>query len=157
MSVLLVLYLSPLYISYKRRILLLIIREDRTKAFIALRSRKSLQAKGLSIVQADIACPEFLLKCLLCQTIEVEGQMEELFILSVRIEGQNGHTIIDLKEEREHGVVDNEHVGKAPVRDYAEVLYVSQSRRLGIWKCLVEGFNAVLPVEPVRNELPVWI
>ena len=76
------------------------------------------------------------------QASEVVGEVEQLFVAPVRVEGQDRDAVLDLEGETQHTVVDEDHVLQVSVGNDPQVLDEAEL-----------GLDAVLPVKPEVDQL----
>ena len=58
------------------------------------------------------------------QAVQVELQMEHLFILRIVIEAHNWHSIVQLERERVHAIVDQDDITECTLVEYAHIFDV---------------------------------
>lgn len=81
------------------------------------------------------------------ETVEVEDQMHELFVVLIVIEGDYGDPVVKLITERVHGVVHYDKVFHIPIRDYAQILDVDA----------LFGPDALISVQSILDKRPVRV
>lgn len=92
------------------------------------------ESEGFAVMGSDVG--------LALQASEVVGEVEQLFVAPVRVEGQDRDAVLDLKGETQHAVVDKNHVLQVAVSNDPQVLDEAEL-----------GLDAVLPVKPEVDQL----
>ena len=95
--------------------------------------------EGVAILLADVLARR--------QTVQVEYQVQHLFVALLVVERDDRNAVVDLVRERVHRVIYNHHVFHAAVGDDSQVLYVVALR----------GLHAVLSIHAVLEKLVLGI